>query len=69
METKSFLTFVLPNFLITMEQKRNYRQQNKSYVPKTSEMGRLQPQDRELEEAVLGALMLEKTHIRLSVIF
>ena len=60
METKSFLTFVLPNFLITMEQKRNYRQQNKSYVPKTSEMGRLQPQDRELEEAVLGALMLEK---------
>ncbi len=30
------------------------------YAPKTSEQGQLQPQDRELEEAVLGALMLEK---------
>ncbi len=30
------------------------------YAPKMSEQGQLQPQDRELEEAVLGALMLEK---------
>ena len=30
------------------------------YVPQVSELGKMQPQDLEVEEAVLGALMLEK---------
>ena len=43
-----------------METRRNYTRQKKAYAPKVSEQGKLQPQDKELEEAVLGALMLEK---------
>lgn len=44
-----------------MEPKRNYQsRKSNNYAPKTSELGKLQPQDKELEEAVLGALMLEK---------
>ena len=43
-----------------METRRNYTHQKKAYAPKVSEQGKLQPQDKELEEAVLGALMLEK---------
>ena len=44
-----------------MEPRRNYTsRQKKTYAPKVSEQGKLQPQDTELEEAVLGALMLEK---------
>lgn len=38
--------------------RRNWN--NNSNVAKVSELGKLQPQDAELEEAVLGALMLEK---------
>ena len=30
------------------------------YVPQVSELGKMQPQDLEVEEAVLGALMLER---------
>ena len=41
-----------------METRRNYTRQKKAYAPKVSEQGKLQPQDKELEEAVLGALML-----------
>ena len=44
-----------------METRRNYTpRQKKTYAPKVSEQGKIQPQDTELEEAVLGALMLEK---------
>nr|WP_321378577.1 replicative DNA helicase [uncultured Bacteroides sp.] len=42
-----------------MEQKRNTRS-TKSKVQPIADYGRLQPQAREFEEAVLGALMLEK---------
>ncbi len=38
---------------------RNYKKQKPDH-PITSELGKIQPQARELEEAVLGALMLEK---------
>ena len=31
-----------------------------NYMPNMSELGKLPPQDTEVEEAVLGALMLEK---------
>ena len=41
-----------------MEQRRNYRSQ-KTATP-INELGKLPPQAKELEEAVLGALMLEK---------
>lgn len=41
------------------EQSRGYRTDRRS-IPVSQEMGRLQPQAVELEEAVLGALMLEK---------
>ena len=44
-----------------METRNTYTpRQKKTYAPKVSEQGKLQPQDTELEEAVLGALMLEK---------
>ena len=42
-----------------MEQKRNYRSA-KNNLPSITDLGKLQPQAKELEEAVLGALMLEK---------
>ena len=42
-----------------MEAKKNTRA-TKSKVQPTNEYGHLQPQARELEEAVLGALMIEK---------
>ena len=42
-----------------MEQKRNYRSAKKN-LPSITDLGKLQPQAKELEEAVLGALMLEK---------
>ena len=42
-----------------MEQKRNYRSA-KNNLPSIADLGKLQTQAKELEEAVLGALMLEK---------
>ena len=42
------------------EEQRPYRRYNSQKKDPALEMGKLQPQDTELEEAVLGALMLEK---------
>lgn len=42
-----------------MEQKKNYRSNKPVHTPNL-DLGKLQPQAREFEEAVLGALMLEK---------
>ena len=39
---------------------RNYNKKESNYMPEMSELGKLPPQDTEVEEAVLGALMLEK---------
>lgn len=39
---------------------RNYHRRNQNTTPQVSELGKLQPQDLEVEDAVLGALMLEK---------
>ena len=44
-----------------METRRNYTRQKKAYAPKVSEQVKLQPQDKELEEAVMGALVLDTT--------
>lgn len=44
--------------MTTDGKKRNNRKQNPPIIP--NDLGRIQPQARELEEAVLGALMLEK---------
>lgn len=46
---------------------RNNSGRGKKKPDMVPDMGRLQPQARELEEAVLGALMLEKILILLSV--
>ncbi len=40
--------------------KKNWKRKQDVVVPQVSELGKLQPQDTEIEEAVLGALMLEK---------
>lgn len=45
--------------MATNSNNRNYKKQKPDH-PLTSELGKIQPQARELEEAVLGALMLEK---------
>ena len=42
------------------EQRRNTRSTAKSKVQPVNDYGRIQPQAPELEEAVLGALMIEK---------
>jgi len=42
------------------QDKNNSRSKGRKAAPNSEEVGRLQPQARELEEAVLGALMLEK---------
>ena len=42
------------------EEQRPYKRYNSQKKDSVLEMGKLQPQDTELEEAVLGALMLEK---------
>lgn len=42
------------------QQRRNYNNTYKSAATQSTEYGKLQPQARELEEAILGALMLEK---------
>lgn len=42
------------------EQRRNTRSTTKSKVQPVNDYGRIQPQAPELEEAVLGALMIEK---------
>lgn len=39
---------------------RSYQRRNQNSAPDVSELGKLQPQDLEVEDAVLGALMLEK---------
>lgn len=39
---------------------QGYKRRNEVIVPQISELGKIQPQDTEIEEAVLGALMLEK---------
>ncbi|MCH5216572.1 MAG: replicative DNA helicase [Muribaculaceae bacterium] len=39
---------------------RSYNRRNQNTAPEISELGKLQPQDLEVENAVLGALMLEK---------
>lgn len=46
------------------EQRRNTRSTTKSKVQPVNDYGRIQPQAPELEEAVLGALMIEKMLIR-----
>ena len=43
-----------------MENKGNHRQKTQHSPTITDSAGKLQPQDIELEEAILGALMLEK---------
>ncbi|MDD4923151.1 MAG: DnaB-like helicase N-terminal domain-containing protein, partial [Bacteroidales bacterium] len=44
-----------------MEERKNYRNSKNRQTPMSlSEIGRRPPEARELEEAVLGALMLEK---------
>lgn len=45
--------------MATSNNKRNFKKQQPDHSI-TSELGKIQPQARELEEAVLGALMLEK---------
>jgi replicative DNA helicase len=47
-------------FELTKEQRRNQRQRPRHESEITSEYGKQQPQDLEIEEVVLGALMLEK---------
>ena len=42
------------------EQKRNTRNTKSTKVQPVNDYGRIQPQAPELEEAVLGALMIEK---------
>ena len=42
------------------EQKRNTRNTKSAKVQPVNDYGRIQPQAPELEEAVLGALMIEK---------
>ena len=42
------------------DEQRNYRKYNQQSSKQALEMGKIQPQDTELEEAILGALMLEK---------
>ena len=42
------------------DEQRNFRRYNSQKKDAALDMGKLQPQDTELEEAVLGALMLEK---------
>jgi len=42
------------------QDKNNSRSKGRKVATNSEEIGRLQPQARELEEAVLGALMLEK---------
>lgn len=42
------------------EQKRTPRSNSKAKVQPVTDYGRIQPQAPELEEAVLGALMIEK---------
>ncbi|NDV66233.1 replicative DNA helicase [Bacteroides sp. 224] len=42
------------------EQKKRSSRNTKNTIPPVSDYGRLQPQAKELEEAVLGALMIEK---------
>lgn len=57
----SFRFFVpLINFSKMAEQKRTSRSSTRSKVPAVNDYGRMQPQAPELEEAVLGALMIEK---------
>ena len=59
-------SFILHIFAITkindMETVNKYtpRRRQPEHKPKISESGKLQPQSVELEDAVLGALMLEK---------
>ena len=47
-------------FELSKEQRRNQRQRPRHESEITSEYGKQQPQDLEIEEVVLGALMLEK---------
>lgn len=47
----------------------NNRRSKPQHSPMYDAGGRMQPRDKELEEAVLGALMLEKTHTLWCVIF
>ena len=42
------------------EQKRNTRNSKSTKIQPVNDYGRIQPQAPELEEAVLGALMIEK---------
>lgn len=51
------------------EQRRNTRSTAKSKVQPVNDYGRIQPQAPELEEAVLGALMIEKDAYSLVVRF
>ena len=41
------------------DEQKNFRRYNSQKKDAALDMGKLQPQDTELEEAVLGALMLE----------
>ena len=45
------------------EQKRNTRNSKSTKIQPVNDYGRIQPQAPELEEAVLGALMLSLIHI------
>ena len=47
-------------FELTKQQRRNSRQRPRHESEITSEYGKQQPQDLEIEEVVLGALMLER---------
>lgn len=46
--------------MLTTTNKRSYSKRKKEQVPDTDEFGNLQPQALDLEQAILGALMLEK---------
>jgi replicative DNA helicase len=47
--------------LTNINRDRKARQQKRTYDPSTLVYGKIPPQSKELEEAVLGAIMLEKS--------